>query len=113
MSRHAAFCIALLLLPTFSGCFFIPVWRIPTHPACQCAEDRWGDAVDFVGNLSPTDQPWHDPQYCPQGVYRVAPPGSIYLPPPEPAEEPKAAPVEPPPPPLPAAGYRKPAIRIQ
>ena len=77
MSRHAAFWIGLALLPMSSGCFYIPMWRVPTHPACQHAEDTWGDVVDFVGNQSPIDRPWHDPQYCPQGVYRVAAPGSL------------------------------------
>ncbi|MCA9072785.1 MAG: hypothetical protein KDA84_27870, partial [Planctomycetaceae bacterium] len=63
------------LLTTFSGCFFIPTWRIPNYEPCQSVENAWGDVVDTVGHQSPVDQPWHDPCYCPQGVYRVAIPG--------------------------------------
>ena len=64
--------MGIFLLTSASGCFYIPTWRFPTLPPCQTAEDAWGCAVDYVGNQSPVDQPWCDPEYQKQGVYRVA-----------------------------------------
>ena len=96
MSRHAALWIGLILLTTSSGCY-IPMWRVPTPAPCQCAEDRWGDLVDCIGNHDPTDQPWHDPHYCPEGVYRIAAPGTF--PPPPSKSDIRPEPVIVPPPP--------------
>lgn len=71
----AARWIGVFLLTTASGCFYIPTWRIPNFEPCQSAENAWGCLVDTVEHQSPIDQPWCDPHYHPQGVYRVAIPG--------------------------------------
>lgn len=71
----AARWIGLVLMTTLSGCFYIPTWRIPNYEPCQSAENAWGCMVDTVEHQSPIDQPWCDPKYAPQAVYRVAIPG--------------------------------------
>ena len=112
MSQHAPRCFALLLMMAWTGCVYIPTWDWPEPECCQCAEDRWGDAVDCVNHQSTIDQPCHDPEYCKRGVYRVAAPGTIVIQPSDsygPADT-----KEPPvltPPPTPAderSGYLKP-----
>lgn len=73
-SQIAALSMGVLFLSSASGCFYIPTWRFPDPPLCQSAEDAWGCAVDYIGHQSPVEQPWCDPHYVQQGVYRVAAP---------------------------------------
>lgn len=114
MSQHAARGIGLIFLLGWTGCVYIPTWDCPEPVCCQCAEDRWGDAVDCVCHQSTIDQPCccHDRGYCKRGVYRVAAPGTVFFEVNE-DEEPSST-NQPPvltPPPTPAderSGYLKP-----
>lgn len=112
MSQHAARHFGLVFLLASTGCVYIPTWDWPEPECCQCAEDRWGDAVDCVNHQSSIDQPWHDPEYCKGAIYRVAAPGTVVIVPSEPEEPPAIS--RPPvltPPPTPAderSGYLKP-----
>jgi hypothetical protein len=106
MSRHKAFWMGLVLLPAQAGCVYIPTWDWPEPECCQCAEDRWGDLVDHINHQSSIDQPWHDPEYCKRGVYRVAAPGTVVIEPSGPNDPPVLIP--PPSPVIERTGYLKP-----
>jgi hypothetical protein len=92
MSQHTARLLGLVILCGVSGCVYIPTWDWPEPACCQCAEDRWGDAVDCVNHQSTIDQPCHDPEYCKRGVYRVAAPGTIVIAPSAPDSPPAISP---------------------
>lgn len=114
MSQHALRAIGLVFLWAGTGCVYIPTWDWPNPECCQCAEDAWGDAVDFYCHQSTIDQPCHchDFVYCKRGVYRVAAPGTVVI---GPCEDEEPSPSRQPPvltpPPTPAderSGYLKP-----
>ena len=115
MSQNFARLLGPVLLWGFAGCVYIPTWDWPEPECCQCAEDRWGDLVDFINHQSTIDQPCpcHDVDYCKRGVYRVAAPGTVVISPPT-ADQPTAGspgPILAPPPPVETderSGYLKP-----
>jgi hypothetical protein len=80
MIKQAGCWMILMLGTSLSGCFYIPMWKVPTPPCCQAAENHWGCVVDTIGHQSPIDQPCHDPHYVKRAVYRV-PPYGVFEPP--------------------------------